>query len=106
MTESTATQGQENEAGEKFGTAKLLGVELRVRPVGQWRPSHLRALRNADFDAWAAGVLHEDDVETFIDLDAPFDDINTFTADAMESTGEAPGKSGGRSKSSTRTRKR
>ncbi|MFF1625561.1 hypothetical protein [Streptomyces sp. NPDC058272] len=108
MTETTTTpaEAQENEVTEAYGTATLAGVELRVKPVGQWRPSYIRALRNGDYDTWAVGVLHEDDAAKFVDLDATFDEINQFTADAMESVGEAPGKSTGRAKSSTRTRKR
>ncbi|GAA3018377.1 hypothetical protein [Streptomyces fulvorobeus] len=106
MTEVTPAEAQENEATEEYGTATLCGCDLRVKPVNRWRPSYLRALRLADYDTWAAGVLHEDDVETFVDLDATLDEINVFTADAMESAGEAPGKSSGRAKSSKSTRKR
>lgn len=106
MTQTTPSQAQENEATEAYGTATLTEVELRVKPITQWRPSYLRALRTADYDTWAAGVLHEDDVETFIELDATLDEINKFVSDAMESAGEAPGKSGGPSRSSRSTRKR
>lgn len=106
MSATTPAQAQENEANEEYGTAELCGVELRIKPVTQWRPSYLRALREADYDGWAAGVLHEDDVETFIDLDATFEEINAFTGAAMESVGETPGKSGRRSPSSKVTRRR
>ncbi|MEV4971961.1 hypothetical protein [Streptomyces scopuliridis] len=106
MTDITPSEAQENEATETYTTASLVGVDLRVKPIGQWRPSHLRALRQADFDAWAAGALHADDVERFIELDATFDEIGEFTSAAMESAGEAPGKSGGRSTSRRSTRKR
>ncbi|MFJ9213000.1 hypothetical protein [Streptomyces sp. NPDC102264] len=106
MTDITPAEAQETEATEAYTTASLVGVDLRVRPIGQWRPSHLRALRQADFDTWAAGALHEDDVSKFIDLDATFDEIGVFTSAAMESAGEAPGKSGGRSTSRKSTRKR
>ncbi|MFC8583229.1 hypothetical protein ACFUGD_01425 [Streptomyces sp. NPDC057217] len=106
MSQTTPAQSQENEATETYGTASLAGTDLRVKPVGQWRPSYLRALRAGDYDGWAAGVLHEDDVATFVEADATFDEINAFVTAAMESTGEAPGKSGGRSTSSRSTRKR
>lgn len=107
MTETTTpAEAQENEATEAYTKATLVGVELRVKPVGLWRPSYIRALRNGDYDAWAVGVLHEDDAATFVELDATFDEINDFTSAAMDSAGEAPGKSTGRAKSSTRTRKR
>ncbi|MFJ6636569.1 hypothetical protein ACIQMR_35175 [Streptomyces sp. NPDC091376] len=108
MSETTTTpaEAQENEATDGYGTAKLLGKELRVKNVAQWRPSYLRALRLGDYDTWAAGALHEDDVQTFIDLDATFEEINEFTADAMNAAGETPGKSGGPSTSRRSTRKR
>lgn len=108
MSEITTTpaEAQENEATEAYGTATLAGVELRVKPVGQWRPSYLRALRNGDYDGWAEGVLHADDAPKFVELDATFDEINAFTASAMEAVGEAPGKSSGPSKSSRTTRRR
>ncbi|GGY88561.1 hypothetical protein CP967_31125 [Streptomyces nitrosporeus] len=106
MTDMTPAEAQETEATEEYGTATLSGVDLRIKPGNRWRPSYLRALREGDYDTWAAGVLHKDDVAVFIDLDPTFDEINVFTTAAMGSTGEAPGKSGGRTKSSTRTRKR
>ncbi|WP_369147044.1 hypothetical protein [Streptomyces sp. R44] len=103
---TTASQAQENEATETYAVATLDGVELRVKPINAWRPSYMRALRQSDFDTWAAGVLHGDDVETFIELDATFDEINEFVGAALEAIGEAPGKSGAPSKSSRTTRKR
>ncbi|MFB7115740.1 hypothetical protein [Streptomyces sp. NPDC056291] len=108
MSEITTTpaEAQETEALEGYTTATLDGVTLRVKSANQWRPSYIRALRQSDFDTWAAGVLHEDDVQTFIDLDATFDEINTFVSDAMEGAGEPAGKSSGRAKSSRTTRKR
>lgn len=104
--EITPAEAQELEAAGEYGTASLTGVELRVKPVTKWRPSYLRALRQGDYDTWAAGVLHEDDIPTFVDLDATFEEINEFTSAAMESVGEAPGKSPARSRSSRSTRKR
>ncbi|MFB7919227.1 hypothetical protein [Streptomyces sp. NPDC056061] len=106
MTDITPPEAQENEATEEYGTAVLCGSDLRVKPITQWRPSYLRALREADYDTWAAGVLHVDDVATFVELDATIDEINIFVGAAMESTGETPGKSGGRTRSSRSTRKR
>ncbi|GGX26947.1 hypothetical protein [Streptomyces chryseus] len=108
MTETTPTpaESQETEALEGYVTATLAGVDLRVKTINEWRPSYLRALRQGDYDTWAAGVMHEDDVTTFVELDATFSEINDFTASAMESAGEAPGKSGARSRSSKPTRKK
>ncbi|MEV4939561.1 hypothetical protein [Streptomyces zaomyceticus] len=106
MTDTTASQAQENEATEAYAVATLDGAELRVKPINAWRPSYMRALRQSDFDTWAAGVLHEDDVQTFIDVDATFDEINEFVGAALEAVGETPGKSGGSSTSRRSTRKR
>ncbi len=103
---TTPAEAQEIEATEGYSTAELAGVTLRVKDASQWRPSYMRALRQSDFDTWAAGVLHEDDVQTFVELDATFEEIGAFVADAAEGAGEPVGKSSGRAKSSTRTRKR
>ncbi|KUF18867.1 hypothetical protein [Streptomyces silvensis] len=109
MSENTAAQAQAQE-NEAMGTAYIVAAlgeqELRVKEMGQWRPSYLRALREGDFDTWAAGALHEEDAPLFVDLDATFDEIAAFTAEVMTKAGEEPGKSGGSSKSSKRTRKR
>ncbi|MFB8071129.1 hypothetical protein [Streptomyces californicus] len=106
MTDTNIPDAQENEATGTYGTASVCGVELRVKPANHWRPSYIRALREGDYDAWAAGVLHADDVQTFIDLDPTFDEINAFTTAAMETTGDTAGKSSGRAARSRSTRKR
>ncbi|MET7939636.1 hypothetical protein [Streptomyces sp. NPDC005302] len=108
MSETTTTpaEAQENEATEAYSTAELLGTSLRVKNVSEWRPSYMRALRQSDFDTWAGGVLHEDDVATFVDLDATFAEIGQFVSDAAEAAGEPVGKSPARARSSRSTRKR
>ncbi|OKI19310.1 hypothetical protein [Streptomyces sp. CB03911] len=107
MTDISPAEAQENEATSTgYVTAELEGVDLRILPAGQWRPSFLRALRAGDFDAWALLALHPEDVETFVELDATFDALSDFTTRAMSATGEAPGKSRSSSRSSRTTRKR
>lgn len=103
---TTPAKAQEIEATEGYVTAELAGNTLRVKTVGQWRPSYLRALRLGNYDAWAEGALHPDDVDAFIEADATFDEINEFTATAMESAGEPVGKPSVPSRSSRTTRKR
>ncbi|MEU0858413.1 hypothetical protein ABZ352_23685 [Streptomyces griseofuscus] len=103
---TTPAEAQEIEATEGYATAELAGEQLRVKRIGAWRPSHMRALRASDFDGWAEGVLHPDDLPRFIDLDATFDEIGAFVAAAAEAAGEPVGKPSGRAASSTRTRKR
>lgn len=106
MSEITPAEAQEIEATEEYATAELCGVDLRVKNTMHWRPSHMRALRESDFDAWAAGVLHADDVQTFIELDATFAEIFDFVGRAGEAVGEPVGKSSARARSSRTTRKR
>ncbi|GAB7187149.1 hypothetical protein ATKI12_6980 [Kitasatospora sp. Ki12] len=106
MTDTTPATAQEIEATADYVAVDLDGETLRVLPVGRWRPSMLRALRTADFDAWASLALHPDDVSRFVELDATMDEIGDFTSRAMSAAGEAPGKSGARSQSSRTTRKR
>jgi hypothetical protein len=106
MSETTPAEAQETEATEEYAIAELCGVELRVKSQNHWRPSYMRALRQSDFDTWAAGVLHEDDVQTFIELDATFEEIFTFVGEAAEAVGEPLGKPSARARSSRTTRKR
>lgn len=108
MSETTVTpaEAQETEATEEYATAELAGETLRVKTVGNWRPSYMRALRQSDFDTWAEGVLHPDDVAKFVATDATFNEINTFVGAAAEAAGEPAGKSSGPAKSSRSTRKR
>ncbi|WDM16738.1 hypothetical protein J3S85_37885 [Streptomyces lavenduligriseus] len=103
---TTPAEAQEIEATEEYATAELAGATLRVKTIGKWRPSYMRALRLSDFDTWAEGVLHPDDVQTFIDADATFDEINEFVGAAAQAAGEPVGKSTGRAKSSRTTRRR
>lgn len=116
-TDTVSTDGQEIEAAGDYIAGTLAGVKLRAKPLLKWRPSYLSALRTGDFIGWAGGVedengvrkggaLHEDDVQAFIDADATFEEISAFTSDVLSRTGENPGKSGGPSRSSTRTRRK
>jgi len=102
----TPAEAQETEATEEYVTAKLGEQSLRVKTVEHWRPSYLRALRLGDYDTWAEGALHPEDVAAFIDADATFREINEFTAAAMESAGEPVGKRSAQPRSSRSTRKR
>ncbi|MFI6444713.1 hypothetical protein [Kitasatospora sp. NPDC050543] len=106
MTDITPDVAQEIEATADYITVELDGTLLRVRPVGHWRPSYLRALRTADFDTWAALALHPEDVDVFMEIDATMDEIADFTTRAMSAAGEAPGKSPTPSRSSRTTRRR
>jgi hypothetical protein len=106
MTDTTAAQAQETEATEDYVPLDLNGTTYRVRPGSKWRPSYIRALRGGDFDTWAEGVLHPDDVDTWTEADYLFEDIGEFANRAMTASGEAPGKSSGPRTSSRNTRKK
>jgi hypothetical protein len=103
---TTPAESQEIEATEEYATAELAGQTLRVKSVGYWRPSYMRALRLSDFDTWAEGVLHPDDVSKFVEADATFNEINEFVGEAAQAAGEPVGKPRGRAASSRTTRKR
>lgn len=103
----TPAQAQEAEAlGGYIKVEAIDGMSVRVRPQKQWRMSHLRALNEGDFDTWAAGVIHPDDVEDFMDADLTLAEFEDFAARTADKTGDGLGKSGRRSKSSKSKRKR
>lgn len=106
MTELTPAEAQEIEATDGYVAAELCGVTLHVKPAGQWRPSYLKSLREGDYEGWAYDVMTAEDAAKFVEINATFDEINEFTTAAMNGSGETPGKSGGRSRSSRTTRKR
>lgn len=96
-----------------------LGADVTVRALmpSKWRASHLRCLNRGDLDAMATGtdddpsgefrpgVLHEEDVAVWFDVDPTQDEIAAWF-DALSQAGEALGKSSGRSRSMNRTRRR
>lgn len=106
MTETTPAEAQETEATTEYVTEELGDSEFRVKLATKWRPSYLRAMRVGDFDTWAVGVIHPDDLESWTEADPTFEDIGEFAGRAMAASGEAPGKSSGPSRSSRSTRKR
>lgn len=106
MSEVTPADVQEIEATTEYVTEALGDSEFRVKLATKWRPSYLRAMRVGDFDTWAEGVIHSDDLAAWTELDPTFEDIGDFAGRAMAASGEAPGKSSGPSRSSRSTRKR
>jgi hypothetical protein len=101
----TPAEAQEAEADGDFVPVPVGDVKVRVRPQKQWRLSHMRALNQGDFDGWAEGVLHPDDVEEFLDLDITLAEFQDFASEAAKATGDDLGKSRGRSKSQRSTRR-
>lgn len=110
--EPTAAEAQETEAAaEPWVTVPLAGYDgvakdVRSLPPTRWRASAIRALNHGDFDAFMDLVLHEDDYDTYLELDPDAEAIGHFAEAAGRAVGEALGKSGGRRRSSKSTRKR
>ncbi|MGW0984279.1 hypothetical protein ACWD33_26090 [Streptomyces xiamenensis] len=80
--------------------------DVRTLPAGRWRASALRALNGGDMDTFMSLVLHEDDVDTYQELDPDMEAIGRFAEAAARAGGEDLGKSGGPRRSSRSTRKR
>ena len=72
---------------------ELAGVEIRVLPPGEWRKSANVALRQANWDAWAASAVHADDVEAFQALDPTNDEFSVFIQGALRNFGINQGES-------------
>ena len=105
-TDVTPAEAQEIDALSDYVTVPLADEQLRVKSPSKWRPSYLRAMRQGDFDTWAEGVVHPDDLEAFIDADPTFEEINDFAAAAGNATGESLGKSPVRARSSRGSRRK
>ncbi|MGW5173108.1 hypothetical protein ACWERY_01920 [Streptomyces sp. NPDC004082] len=107
-----AAKAQETEAdleGE-YVTVPLAGFDgvtkdVRCIPSGRWRASTVRALNGGNVDAFMQTNLHPDDFEIFEELDPDMDGFGKFVDDVSRASGEALGKSSGRSRSGKSTRR-
>lgn len=114
MTEKTAdaAEAQEIEAtSDGYVPVPMTGYDGATKDVhvliaGKWRSSSIRALNQGNVDGFMRGILHEDDYDTYLDLDPDQNSIMQFAQDAAERSGEALGKSSGPTRSSQSTRKR
>jgi hypothetical protein len=102
----SAVEAQEEEVAGEYVTLPVADTKVRVRPQQHWRMSHLRALNEGDFDTWADGVLHPDDVDEFLDQDITLAEFEVFAKEAAKATGDGLGKSRRPRGSSRNTRKR
>ncbi|MCA6090944.1 hypothetical protein LE181_01985 [Streptomyces sp. SCA3-4] len=105
-TTDRATAGQETDATTGYVPVELAGYPVRALPSQRWRASHLRALNAGDLDRFAESVLHPDDVDAWYEGDPTQDEIGEWVARVAEASGEALGKSSGRTGSSKSMRKR
>lgn len=107
-----AATAQEAEAEDiEYVTVPLAGYdgvtkEVRALPANRWRASALRLLNRGDIDGFMDLVLHEDDFEIYEELDPDQDGFAKFAEDAARASGEALGKSSGRTRSGSATRRR
>lgn len=81
-------------------------VDIDVLPVRDWRPRHLRAIADGDYDSWAAGCLTEASLASWNDVDPTLGDIDAFFTAWMAATGQDPGKSPASQRSSRSTARR
>jgi hypothetical protein len=104
----TPAQAQEAEALGDYVTVPVAdtGVAVRILPQGQWRMSHMRLLNTGDLEGWAECVIHEADIDAFLDLDLTIDEFQDFSLAAAKASGDDLGKSRGRSRSSRNMRRR
>jgi hypothetical protein len=80
--------------------------DVRTLPATRWPASAFRALNRSDFDTFFDIILHEDDYDTFVDLDPDPKAIIHFAEKASEVGGDNLGNSNGRRGSSRPTRRR
>lgn len=72
----------------------------------KWRGSANRALNSGDFDGFMRRVLHEDDYDTYLDLDPDMEGIVRFAEAVSDASQEAVGKLFGSATSSKSTPRR
>lgn len=112
---TNAAQAQEIEAtadpNDPYVPVPLAGYDgvskdVHALPANKWRASAFRALNGGDMDGFMQLVLHEDDYDTYLELDPDMDAIGHFAEAAARAGGEDLGKSSGPSRSGRSTRRR
>ena len=111
-----AAKAQETEADldtrpDPYVVVPLAGYDgvtkdVRALPATRWRASALRSLNAGDVDGFMASVLHEEDYDTYVDLDPDNEAIGHFAEKCAQAAGEALGKSSGLRPSSRSMRRR
>jgi hypothetical protein len=96
----------EVDAGDQPVEVPLGDTVVRVKPVGEWRASSIRAMRDGDFDAWAEKALAGDDYEVWADVDPTITECEAFFTAWGEVTGQNQGESRASRRSSKNTARR
>lgn len=108
--DAARAQEAEAELDDRYIEVPLAGhdgvvKEVRTMPANRWRASALRCLQKGDIDRFMASVLHEDDYDTYEELDPDQDGFAKFAEDAARLSGDSLGKSSGRSGSGSSSRR-
>lgn len=74
-------------------TINLRDIPIRVLPAEEWHKKALTHLRTGDYDSWAEGAVHPDDVAAFVDADVKVKDVNRFFEDWGAASGQDVGES-------------
>jgi hypothetical protein len=107
MTEAAVRKLEaEARAGADTVLVPLGDVEVEVLPIGEWRASGLRALREGDFDTWAAKCLSDEGLRAWDECDPTMSQVEEFFTAWSERTGQDPGKSPASRRSSRSTARR
>ncbi len=72
-------------------TGTLGGAEIRVLPFNQWRKSAMQAINRGNFDLWADGAVHPDDVQDFVDADVTMGEVMAFMGSVPKELRHTPG---------------
>lgn len=65
--------------------AGMLGdVEIRVLPFSDWTKDAMNALHRANFDRWAEGAVHPEDVQKFVHADVTMGQVIAFMSDSKD----------------------
>lgn len=107
--DAAAAQVAEAEAPE-YVTVPLTGHDgtsknVRVLPTSKWRASAMRTLNAGDMDGFMTIVLHEDDYDTYVDVDPDAGGIGEFAHAVAAASKDSLGKSSGPSRSGRTTRR-
>jgi len=73
--------------GEDLVTANLNGVAIRILSPLDWDKAAAAAINRLDFDAWASGAVHKDDVRKFHETQATVRQTLEFIRSVEERAG-------------------
>lgn len=96
----------EADAGGQNLLVPLAGKKVEVIPIGQWRSSAMRAIREGDWDLFAEMCLTPKGLKVWDDVDPTNDQIGAFFEDWAKASGQSLGESRASRRSSRSTARR